>query len=167
MGETCIWESLWFAQKRSVGENIFGEFDKSICVYVCRDVLDKSFLVVPFLFTLVQKSCGWVYHALSCIYTVCDAVELFFLLWSNQDWVVAQMWCQSRKKSLSGTSQLSLESFQSFEDCWMTLDGSCFEREWNIQKNILGFNLVRLSHALGLVSCLWKTPICVAVPCLN
>ena len=64
----------------------------------------------------------------------CDAVELFFLLWSNQVWVIAQMWCQSRKKSLSGASQLSHESFQSFEEGGMTLDGSCFEREWNISQ---------------------------------
>ena len=33
------------------------------------------------------------------------------------------------KKSLSGASQLSHESFQSFEEGEMTLDRSCFETE--------------------------------------
>ena len=134
MGGTCIWESLWFALRRSVSENIFGEFSKSIYDYYCRDALDKSFWMVSFLFTLDQKRFWLSLSRIGLHLHCCDAVELFFLLWSNQFWVIAQMWCQSRKKSLSGTSQLSLESFQSFQEGGMTLDGSCFEREWNISQ---------------------------------
>ena len=90
--------------------------------------------MVYFLFTLDQKMFWLSLSRIGLHLHCCDAVELFFLLWSNQVWVIAQMWCQSRKKSLSGASQLSHESFQSFEEGEMTLDGSCFEREWNISQ---------------------------------
>ena len=97
MGGTCIWESLWFALRRSVGENIFGEFGKSIYNYYCRDALDKSFWMVYFLFTLDQKMFWLSLSRIGLHLHCCDAVELFFLLWSSQDWVIARMWCQSRK----------------------------------------------------------------------
>ena len=97
MGGTCIWESLWFALRRSVGENIFGEFGKSIYDYYCRDALDKSYWMVSFLFTLDQKMFWLSLSRIGLHLHCCDAVELFFLLWSSQDWVIARMWCQSRK----------------------------------------------------------------------
>ena len=64
----------------------------------------------------------------------CDAVELFFFIVVESSLSYCSDVMSEPKKSLSGASQLSHESFQSFEEGEMTLDGSCFEREWNISQ---------------------------------
>ena len=59
----------------------------------------------------------------------CDAVELFFFIVVESRLSYSSDVMSEPKKSLSGASQLSLESFQSFEEGEMTLDRSCFETE--------------------------------------
>ena len=134
MGGTCIWESLWFALRRSVGENIFGEFGKSIYNYYCRDALDKSFWMVYFLFTLDQKNvlAEFITHWTASALLWCCWIVFFIVVESRLSYSSDVM--SEPKKSLSGASQLSHESFQSFEEGEMTLDRSCFEREWNISQ---------------------------------